>query len=251
MSNPTFARIRPSRRYGGPVVDVDLNPGRTCPWRCAFCDVEGLRDGDVPDPDLSAVGAAVAEALQTAPPDLAAVVISGSGEPMTVYALDAAVRAVVDVAGGRSLALYTNGARATRPNVRVALKLLAEAGGEAWLRLDSVTREGRVQLLRDDTLLRQVRENLRVTCNSVPTWIQTVVFGVGGEAMPAEEEEAYLSFLRNQLAARVPIRGVVLTTPQRPTAQETAGEIVGADSERLQELAGRLRELGVEVRVVA
>lgn len=184
METPPFARVRESRRLGTAVVDVDVNPARTCTFRCAYCDVADLRDGDEPDLDREALAAAVRAACAEAGPD-APVLVSGNGEPTTVLDLDRVLAAVIEAGGARPYVLATNGSRATKPKVRAALKALGEADGRAWLKLDAATRDGRAALLRDDTLLRQVRENLRVVCNSVPTWIQTTVFGVGGP--PAAE----------------------------------------------------------------
>lgn len=57
-----------------------------------------------------------------------------------------------------------------------------------------------------------------------------------------------MSFLENQLRARVPIQGVLLGTPSRPTAQ-AAGDVQAASADVLEDLAGRLRALSLEVQV--
>ena len=53
-----------SRRLGGVAVEVDLCPERTCNWRCVYCDVDGLQQGNTPDADLDRLGAELAHVLE-------------------------------------------------------------------------------------------------------------------------------------------------------------------------------------------
>lgn len=245
-----------SRRSGGVVLGIDLSQAR-CNWRCVYCEVDGLERGEGPELDVDRVRSEFAAALDAVPSleggpasaaELAAVHFSGSGEPTQNYQFPDVVEAVTSVIDERGLkgalnpVLVTNGAKLSDRRVRVGLQRLADFGATAWVKLDSATREGQKDLCDSDLILRHVRNYLKVATEHMPTTLQTCVFQRGGEpSLDAAEREAFVGFIRNQLAARLSIKGVQLYAPDRAAR---TGEAIGPpDAAWVEELATSLREM--------
>jgi hypothetical protein len=248
---PTYVSARHSRRAGGPCLDVDLTPQGGCNWACVYCDTVAS-DSEAPDIDLERLRSELAYALERASqPDFAdgqglrALLISGSGEPTHCFDLAPAMEAIAGVlgaagdAGSLRIALATNGERISERRSRAALATLAELGGEVWYKLDTATRDGLKGLNRASTILRHVRNNLKVAAEAVPTWLATSVFEYGGA--PSLDEAGrrdYHGLVASQLAAKVPLAGIQLYAPHRPVEGITA-----PDRAWVEDFAEQLRAL--------
>jgi wyosine [tRNA(Phe)-imidazoG37] synthetase (radical SAM superfamily) len=255
---PRYLSARHSRRAGGPVLEVDLSPEGGCNWTCVYCDTVRAR-AEGPDIDQERLAAELNAALdRAAEPDfapgapLAGILVSGRGEPTHVFDLPPSMRTVAEVLGARGLVgglpvrLASNGERMSEKRSRAALATLAELGGSVWYKLDTATREGLRELNGTDLILRQMRNNLKVAAEAVPTTLATCVFERGGApSLDEAGREAYVALVRSQLAARVPIQGVHLYSPYRPHG--TAAE---PDPGWVEAFATELREhLPVEVHL--
>lgn len=257
-----------SRRSQGVSIGINLNPNRACNWRCVYCQVEGLVRGKGPAIDLARLerelrgflGAVVSGdwLARHAPEDarrLNDIAFSGDGEstssPDFAAAVDVArrVRAELDIADTVKLVLITNGSLVHQREVQAGLRALGERNGELWFKLDSATDAGMRAVNDVAPGMERVRTNLRLACALAPTWIQTCVFARGGEAPSEPELEAYLAFLRGHLAEATPPRGVLLYGLARPSHQPEAPELTRLPPEWLAAFAGRIRALGLEVRV--
>ena len=257
-----------SRRSQGVSVGINLNPNRACNWRCVYCQVEGLVRGKGPAIDLQKLERELrgllgqvtsAEWLAHHAPEGARrvndIAFSGDGESTGSPDFRAAVelvrrvRAELGLEARVKLVLITNGSLAHRPEVQAGLRALGATNGEVWFKLDSATEAGMRAINDVAPGLERVRTNLRTACALAPTWIQTCVFARRGEPPNAEEQRAYLEFLRAQLADGTAPLGVLLYGLARPSYQPEASELARLPREWLEGFAGRIRALGLEVRV--
>ncbi len=252
-----------SRRTGGLSLGLDLTPNSACNYACVYCRVEGLSRGEGPELDIVQLTAELARgfAWSEAPigdgvePDdrVASVGISGRGEPTNVFhfreameALGEAWRSSAPTAGTR-LVLLTNGSRLNDKKVRAGLAVLSDLGGEIWFKLDSATREGQKRINGTDLLLRQMRNNLRLASETATTWIQTCLFTLEGAAPDQAEQDAYISFLDNQVKAGLKLAGVQLHGLDDPSAQPNGAAIGRADQAVFDAWGERIAALGLEV----
>lgn len=257
-----------SRRAGGVSVGINLNPNDACNWRCVYCQVPGLVRGGAPEIDLARLeeeldgflGALLEGGwMQREVPEdarvLKDVAFSGNGEPTTSRQLAEAVEAVGRVLRARGLAgkigvvLITNGSLVHQEPVQRALERLAELGGEVWFKLDSATEAGRRATNDVSISDERVRANLETAARIAPTWIQTIAFARRGEPPSRAERDAYLALVRELVAARVPLRGVLLYGLARPSHQPEAAELSALSAEWLDGFAREIEAAGLEVRV--
>lgn len=252
-----------SRRTGGISLGLDLTPSAVCNYACAYCRVEGLKRGEGPDVDIVQLTSELARGLAWAEAPtgegveasdrVVSVGISGRGEPTNVFNFRESMEALGEAwrasapAEGTALMLLTNGSRLNEKKVRAGLAVLAELGGEIWFKLDSATREGQKRVNGADLLLRQMRNNLRVAVETAPTWIQTCLFMDGGAPPSIGEQDAYVSFLDNQIKAGLKLAGVQLHGLNDPSAQPGGESLGSADAAVFENWAERISQLGLEV----
>lgn len=259
-----------SRRSGGVSVGVNLNPNKACNWRCVYCQVEGLVRGGAPEIDLARLerelegfldgvvrGDWLARNVPEAARALKDVAFSGDGEPTSSRELEGAVEAVgrvlarFDLLGTIPVVLITNGSLVHHGTVQRALAKLAELGGVVWFKLDSATEEGRKRTNDASITNERVRANLETAARACPTWIQTIAFARGGEPPSRAERDAYLALVRELVAARVPLEGVLLYGLARASHQPEAGELSALPRRWLEDFAREIEGSGLPVRVHA
>ena len=247
-----------SRRAGGVSVGINLNPNNACNWRCIYCQVPDLRRGGPPPIDLARLEAELRELLtqlfrgdylaRHAPPEAQRVVdvaFSGNGEPTSAaefpQAVELAGRVLDEFAQATPpmLRLITNGSLLDRATVRAGIARIGDRGGEVWFKLDAV---GAVPMkringvaLRPDTVLRRLR-----LCGSLcPTWVQTCLFALDGEAPGAAAVDAYLDLLGEAAGS---LAGVHLYGLARPSLQPEAVRLSALPPAWLEQLAARVRK---------
>lgn len=255
-----------SRRAGGVSVGVNLNPNNACNWHCAYCQVPGLQRGVAPDIDLSLLrselngllsdilfGDFMVQRVPESCRKLCDVAISGNGEPTSCWQFDVVVRLIVDVMRSFQLEvplrLISNGSYVHKLHVQQGLILMAKHQGEVWVKVDSVTDEGLQRIngvgLTVERLRRQV-ESVAAVC---PVWIQSCMFSWDGKAPAEADLIAYIEFLQALLRDAVPIRGVLLYGLARPSLQAESVHLAALDETWMQKVAGRIRAIGVEVKL--
>ncbi len=254
-----------SRRAGGVSVGINLNPNNACNWRCIYCQVPDLKRGGPPPIDLALLAreleyflswACAGDFMTTRVPAgvrrLVDIAFSGNGEPTSAVefadAVDIATRALASrgLAGKVPIRLITNGSLLERKAVQAGISRIGEAAGEVWFKLDAGSAAGMARINGTRGSPERVARRLAVCAALAPTWVQTCMFRLDGD-MPAETEiQAYLALL----APLAPVlRGVHLYSLARPSQQKEAPRLGRLEVGWMEEMAARIRHIGLTVRV--
>jgi len=254
-----------SRRAGGVSVGINLNPNNACNWRCIYCQVPDLKRGGPPPVDLALLEGELDEFLRrvqsgdfmaTRVPEgsrrLVDVAFSGNGEPTSAaefadaVAIAGRVLAAHDLAGSVVIRLITNGSLLDRKAVQTGIARIGRAAGEVWFKVDSGTPAGLARINGTRARPEGVARRLACCAALAPTWVQTCLFTLDGE-LPAEQEmEAYLALLAPLAPA---LAGVHLYSLARPSLQKEAPRLGCMEPARMEDMAQRIRHLGLTVRV--
>lgn len=253
-----------SRRAGGVSIGINLNPNNACNWACIYCQVPNLTRGGPPPLDLHLLEKELNAMLddvqfgdfmemQVAPDArrLMDIAFSGNGEPTSASEFAEAVALVTRIVRARNLTdlkfrLITNGSLVQRTHVKKGLRLLAEAGGEVWFKVDAV--EPAQVLLINGVHQKSgaVLSRLRLCADMAPTWVQTCMMTVDGQAPSEAQLSAYLALLA---AVRDQIRGVLLYGLARTSMQPEADRLASLSDDWMEALGRRVEDLGLSVKV--
>ncbi|MEW5788052.1 MAG: radical SAM protein [Pseudomonadota bacterium] len=257
-----------SRRAGGVSVGINLNPNNACNWACVYCQVPDLRRGGPPPIDLGRLEAELrglldhilhGDFMATQVPEgarrLNDLALSGNGEPTSaaefpqVVALLGRVLADTGLLGRIKLVLISNGSLAHKSGVQAGIRQMAALNGEVWFKFDRATASGmgRVNGTRCDPQAHFRR--LKTVATLCPTWLQTCLFAVDGQAPDDEEIQAYLALLARARAEIPDLAGVLLYGLARPSLQPGAERLSALPLAWLENLAQRIRCLGFTVGV--
>jgi len=254
-----------SRRAGGVSVGINLNPNNACNWRCIYCQVPDLKRGGPPPIDLALlerelndflVWAGSGDFMATRVPagsrQLIDVAFSGNGEPTSAAEFPEAVALVErllaahDLVGKLIVRLITNGSLLDRKAVQTGIARIGQAAGEVWFKVDAGTSAGLARINGTRARPELVARRLATCAALAPTWVQTCMFRMDGE-LPAEQElQAWLALLA-PLAPE--LAGVHLYSLARPSLQKEAPRLGRLEAGWMEELADRVRQLGLTVRV--
>ncbi|MFA4969092.1 MAG: radical SAM protein [Sulfuritalea sp.] len=254
-----------SRRAGGVSVGINLNPNNACNWRCIYCQVPGLTRGGPPPIDLSLLErelneflawAGTGDFMETRVPagarQLVDLAFSGNGEPTSAtefaeaVALAERVLVAHDLAGKLVMRLITNGSLLDRKAVQKGIAGIGKAGGEVWFKVDAGSVAGLARINGTRARPELVARRLAACAALAPTWVQTCMFRIDGELPSEQEAQAYLALLAPLAPA---LAGVHLYSLARPSMQKEAPRLGRADAGWLEEMAVRIRQLGLAVRV--
>ncbi len=254
-----------SRRAEGVSVGINLNPNNACNWRCIYCQVPDLIRGSALAIDLVQLDSELRQMLHNivqgdflqqrvaeGARHLEDIAFSGNGEPTSAREFPQAIALVeqamrdFNLLGKIKLRLITNGSLMDRPEVLEAVTHMAHCNGEVWFKVDAATRDGMARI--NDIRLNPdgVAERLRHCAQRCPTWVQTCVFALDGLPPAVQEIEAYVALLE-QVAAD--LQGVHLYGLARPSMQPEASRLGRLPAEWMEDLAGRIRQLGLTVHV--
>ena len=257
-----------SRRAGGVSVGVNLNIDNACNWRCVYCQVPGLVWGEAPRCDLALLerelrgflhellhGRFMQERVPEGLRTWKDVAISGNGEPTSCEDFGAVVdlvARVLDELGMRGkvpIVLITNGSLVHREPVLAALRRMAEAGGTVWYKLDSATDAGAAALNNNRAGHERARKNLELAARACPTWLQTMVLARDGAPPSEAEQRAYLDLVVELVAKHVPVQGVLLYGPARPSHQPEAPRLSALPEAWMREYARAIEVRGLPVKL--
>lgn len=246
-----------SRRAKGVSVGINLNPNHACNWRCIYCQVPGLRRGAAPPIDLGRLAWELELMLRAlrdgsvleldsggALPPIVDVAFSGNGEPTSAKEFPHAVAVVRDIVDTLAwsekprLRLITNGSLVDRPAVQTGLTLLAQAGGEAWFKIDVVG--SRMREINGVSLsVFTIERRLKHCAALCPTWVQTCVFKLDGKIVFWEWLDDYLRLVEE---ARAGLLGIHLYGLARPSCQPEAHRLKRLQEDEIIALAEALRK---------
>ncbi len=255
-----------SRRAGGVSVGINLNPNNACNWRCIYCQVPDLKRGGPPPLDLSRLANELRDLLnwlyvgdyldRHVPPEARRVVdiaFSGNGEPTSAAEFPQAVELVGRVLdelvlpAPPRLRLITNGSLLDRVAVRDGIALLGQRDGEVWFKVDAV---GATAMRRINGVGYQpatVLRRLKACGELCPTWVQTCVFALDGQAPDEAAQDAYVELVG---MAAGHLAGVHLYGLARPSMQPEAARLEALPQIWLDDFARRIGEAtGLTVRV--
>ncbi len=257
-----------SRRAGGVSVGVNLNPNNACNWACIYCQVPNLRRGGPPPIDLARLEKELrlmladileGDFLQREVPGPARrlndIALSGNGEPTSAREFPEAVELIGRLMAESGLAdkiklvLITNGSLADHARVQRGIARMATLGGEVWFKLDAATAAGLRAINQTRTTPEKHLARLRRVAALAPTWVQTCVFAYDGKPPAAGEQQTYLDALAQLVRDGVPLQGVLLYGLARPSLQPQAPHLSALPAAWLEAHAGRIRALGLSVKV--
>ena len=254
-----------SRRAGGVSVGINLNPNNACNWHCVYCQVPDLVRGAAPRIDVERLvreltgfldellhGDYLARHLPKGPREIRDIAFSGNGEPTSAAGFDDIVAQVIAIRDAAGLAavpvrLITNGSLMSRAAVQRGVARLGAAGGEVWFKVDAglpadIARINGVALSQ-----QQVSRALARCAALAPTWVQTCLFAWDGVAPDDAQIDAYLACL--EAAGIDALAGVLLYGVARPSMQPEASRVSALTEDQLAEIARRIKQKGLTVRV--
>ena len=263
--NLTYVYPVLSRRMQGISIGINLNTNNACNWACAYCQVPGLQRGDAPEVNLGLLEAELKGLLDNPalspmiPPDtpvalrqIRDIAFSGNGEPTSspqfLQAVEIARRQRDAHGLDIPLVLITNGSLLLRAEVQAGVKALAEAGGVVWFKVDRLVPESMKRINGISYKPEQIQRRLDVACSLAPVWLQTCWLTWDGVAPSAEDEVAYLEFVRRNAHQ---IQGVHLYGLARPSLQPEAPHLSALSPSAMNAWADKIRATGATVQVSA
>lgn len=257
-----------SRRAGGVSVGINLNTNNACNWRCVYCQVPDLKLGTAPPVDLALLEKELRDFLhellqgdfmQQRVPEGARrindIALSGNGEPSSAKEFKQVIELVCRLQHELllpphiKLVLISNGSLLHRLSVQQGLRQMSKCNGEVWFKLDRASAIGMQTVNNTQSSMVKVRKNLATAIALCPTWLQTCWFALDGSAPGRQDEDDYLAFLAGLLHDNIRPEGVLLYTLARPSLQTEAPRLGALSATQLEAFAGRIRAVGVVVKV--
>ena len=257
-----------SRRSGGVSVGINLNVNNACNWRCIYCQVPDLKRGGPPPVNLALLrselqyllndivhGGFMARHVPEEMRRLNDIALSGNGEPTSAPefsdVIDILETAMIELhlLGKVKAVLISNGSLMHKPYVQAGLRKLATLGGEVWFKLDRATQAGMQWVNQTESRPERVLNQLKLSVEHCPTWLQTCVFAMDGRPPPEVELAAYTDFLLKLRAEGIDIEGVLLYGLARPSLQAEASRLSALPQAWLEGFAERIRASGQTCRV--
>jgi len=180
------------------------------------------------------------------------IAFSGNGEPTSAEAFTAAIDVVVRLRAAFGLddvplRLITNGSLMAQARVQAGLDRLAAAGGEVWFKVDA-GEAAAIERINGVSLDPQaLSRHLSICAAHCPTWVQTCMFRWDGEVPSAAFIDAYLEVLLGAGPER--LQGVLLYGIARPSMQVEASHLSPLSAVELEQIADRIKQKGLTVRV--
>lgn len=257
-----------SRRARGVSIGVNLNPNNACNYRCIYCQVPELTFGKGPPIALEQLEQELrgllddvihGDFMERQVPEgsrrLNDIALSGNGEPTSspqfADTIELIERLLSEYAllGSIKVVLITNGTLADKPQVEQGIERMARLNGEVWFKFDSATDAGTAVINSNTGSMAARLERLRRVSTLCPTWLQTCLFALDGEAPSEAEQAAYLGLIAQLKAEAVPVKGVLLYGLARPSLQPEAPRLTRLSEAWLQSFGQKIAELGMAVTV--
>lgn len=254
-----------ARRSEGLSLGINLTPSQACNFDCVYCQIdrsaakqEARVDVAVLEDELRQVaGEAARGTLQLderdppKPTPLKDFAFSGAGEPTAATEFPQAARLVAAVRAELGLVrtkivVITNACFLTRPAVAETLGFLDGHNLDLWAKLDAGTQEYFGRINRAGCTLAHITGQIALTARRRPVTIQSLFLKLDGEGPSDSEIDAYIERLQDILEPGGRIRLVQLYTVARKPAEAS---VTPLEASRLNEIAARVKELGVMAKV--
>ena len=258
FSDFTFVYPVISRRSRGLSIGINVNPDKICNFDCIYCEVDRRIPGTVSRVDLNQLRDELAAMIHFAQDgglakepkfnevpwltrDVRDIAFSGDGEPTMIANFEEVVQVVADVKREAGLhttkiVLITDAAGLDKASVKRGLELMDANAGEVWGKLDAGTPDYFKLVNRSNVRFERILENLLETARARPILIQTLLLKVHGQAMDADELEAYCARLNTITAGGGSIQMVQAYTIARPTPEAYATRLDKAELEAMATL---------------
>ena len=257
-----------SSRARGLSVGVNLNPDRSCNFKCVYCEAqspEPARESRL-DPEIMAqelrhtlafvMGGRLRERLwyHSLPDELLQlrhVTLSGDGEPTFAPNFVEAVQAVVHVrALGEfpffKIVLITNGTGLDQDHVQQGLKQFTQSD-EIWIKLDGGTQAYLNRVNGAEVPLEKILANIRLLSRTRPVIVQSLFPLLHGEEPPPEEIEQYALRLKELVTSGAQISLVQIYSATRPTPNSDCTHLPLKTLSRIAESVRQITGLKTEV----
>jgi pyruvate-formate lyase-activating enzyme len=129
-----------------------------------------------------------------------------------------------------------------KPHVLESMKHLARINGEVWFKVDAGTSEGVAKINDVNISIPSVIKRLKACAANCPTFVQTCMVAIDGQAPSEEDISAYIALLSE---VKNEIKGVHLYGLARPSMQAEAPRLSRLSPEWLEAVAVRIRALGL------
>jgi len=271
VSGLTYVYPVVSRRAGGVSIGINLNINNACNWRCVYCQVPNLSRGTPPPIDLALLeqelrgflnqllhGNFMSEYVDEKDRHLMDIAFSGNGEPTSAKEFPQVLSVVEKVLNEFDLLnpansnpilpnpikirLITNGSLMDKTHVLESMKHLAKINGEVWFKVDAGTSEGIAKINDVNISISSVIKRLKACAANCPTFVQTCMVAIDGQAPSAADIEAYIALLAQ---VKTEIKGVHLYGLARPSMQIEAPRLSRLSPEWLEAVAVKIRALGL------
>jgi len=269
VSGLTYVYPVVSRRAGGVSIGINLNINNACNWRCIYCQVPNLSRGTPPPINLTLLekelrdflgellhGNFMNEFVDEKDRHLMDIAFSGNGEPTSakdfpeVLGIVEKVLKEFDLLNPTShspilpnpikVRLITNGSLMDKAHVLESMKHLANINGEVWFKVDAGTSEGIAKINDVNMSIASVIKRLQACAANCPTFVQTCMVKIDGQAPSEEEIDAYIALLAQ---VKSEIKGVHLYGLARPSMQAEAPRLGRLSPEWLEGVASQIRAL--------
>ena len=272
VSGLTYVYPVVSRRAGGVSIGINLNINNACKWRCLYCQVPNLTRGTPPPINLALLekelrgflnellhGNFMNEFVDEKDRHLMDIAFSGNGEPTSAKEFPEVLGIVEKVLNEFNLLnpaspnpvlpnpikvrLITNGSLMDKAHVLESMKHLANINGEVWFKVDAGTSEGIAKINDVNISISSVIKRLKACAGNCPTFVQTCMVAIDGQAPSEQEINAYIALLAQ---VKSEIKGVHLYGLARPSMQAEAPRLSRLSPEWLEGVATKIRALGLD-----
>jgi wyosine [tRNA(Phe)-imidazoG37] synthetase (radical SAM superfamily) len=258
-----------SRRAGGLSIGINFNPNNACNWRCIYCQVPDLINGNAPEMDFELLGQELHQFLdfvqhgdfydhfnlEPQHRNIKDLAISGNGEPTSLKNFDQAVALIGEIATKAGVfpsshfVLISNGSLLHQPSVQNGLKVLADYDGEIWFKLDSATPEGRKLTNNTGQSQQKLLDNLKIASSLCRTKLQTCMLHYQQLLWSEDEKLAYLQLLSELQQNNIRIEQIMLYSLARQSFQLEAENLHKVGRDEMLAFADRIKEQGYKVSV--
>ncbi len=271
VSGLTYVYPVVSRRAGGVSIGINLNINNACNWRCVYCQVPNLTRGTPPPINLALLekelrgflnellhGNFMNEFVDEKDRHLMDIAFSGNGEPTSAKEFPEVLGIVEKVLKEFNLLnpespdpilpnpikvrLISNGSLMDKAHVLESMKHLANINGEVWFKVDAGTSEGIAKINDVNISISSVIKRLKACAENCPTFVQTCMVAIDGQAPNEAEIDAYIALLSQ---VKNDIKGVHLYGLARPSMQAEAPRLSRLSPEWLEGVASKIRALGL------